>query len=420
MHVRHLQLVDFRSYAAVDVALEPGVTTIMGLNGQGKTNLVEAIGYAATLGSHRVATDQPLVRFGATQAVIRVAVVRHGRETLVELELTPGRANRARLNKSPQPRTRDVLGTLRTVLFAPEDLALVKGDPAGRRAFLDDLLVARQPRWAAVRSDYDRILKQRNALLKSAAPVLRQGNRRRYAAPPRPPADVVPGEVGVADGGTSAALLDDPLASALHTLDVWDHHLAEVGAQLLYARLRLLRDLGPFLHTAYQQVSAGVSDAKATYRASLRDDAASAIAAGEVPEIEALGVELLATFAAQRTAEIERGVTLVGPHRDDVVLTLGPLPAKGYASHGESWSVALGLKLAAYQLLRRDLGEDPVLVLDDVFAELDVERRERLADLVADCEQVLVTAAVGADVPERLRASGTTYAVTLGEAARVE
>lgn len=420
MHVRHLQLVDFRSYAAVDVALEPGVTTIMGLNGQGKTNLVEAIGYAATLGSHRVATDQPLVRFGATQAVIRVAVVRHGRETLVELELTPGRANRARLNKSPQPRTRDVLGTLRTVLFAPEDLALVKGDPAGRRAFLDDLLVARQPRWAAVRSDYDRILKQRNALLKSAAPVLRQGNRRRYAAPPRPPADVVPGEVGVADGGTSAALLDDPLASALHTLDVWDHHLADVGAQLLYARLRLLRDLGPFLHTAYQQVSAGVSDAKATYRASLRDDAASAIAAGEVPEIEALGVELLATFAAQRTAEIERGVTLVGPHRDDVVLTLGPLPAKGYASHGESWSVALGLKLAAYQLLRRDLGEDPVLVLDDVFAELDVERRERLADLVADCEQVLVTAAVGADVPERLRASGTTYAVTLGEAARVE
>ncbi|MEI2825837.1 MAG: DNA replication and repair protein RecF [Dermatophilaceae bacterium] len=224
----------------------------------------------------------------------------------------------------------------------------------------------------------------------------------------------------MADGGTSAALLDDPLASALHTLDVWDHHLAEVGAQLLYARLRLLRDLGPFLHTAYQQVSAGVSDAKATYRASLRDDAASAIAAGEVPEIEALRVELLATFAAQRTAEIERGVTLVGPHRDDVVLTLGPLPAKGYASHGESWSVALGLKLAAYQLLRRDLGEDPVLVLDDVFAELDVERRERLADLVADCEQVLVTAAVGADVPERLRASGTTYAVTLGEAARVE
>ena len=434
MHVRHLQLVDFRSYAAVDVALEPGVTTIMGLNGQGKTNLVEAIGYVATLGSHRVATDLPLVRFGTSQAVIRVAVVRHGRETLVELELTPGRANRARLNKSPLPRTREVLGTLRTVLFAPEDLALVKGDPAGRRAFLDDLLVARQPRWAGVRSDYDRILKQRNALLKSAAPVLRQGTRRRYAASPRPDASspvpsstsagANPAGANPAGAVSSTDLTDtlpgDPLSSALHTLDVWDHHLAEVGAQLLYARLRLLRDLGPFLHTAYQQVSAGVSDAKATYRASLRDDAAAAIAAGEVPEIEALRVELLETFAAQRTAEIERGVTLVGPHRDDVVLTLGPLPAKGYASHGESWSVALGLKLAAYQLLRRDLGEDPVLVLDDVFAELDVERRERLADLVADCEQVLVTAAVGADVPERLRASGITYAVTLGEAARVE
>jgi len=429
VHVRHLQLVDFRSYAAVDVALEPGVTTIMGLNGQGKTNLVEAIGYVATLGSHRVATDQPLVRFVAEQAVIRVAVVRHGRETLIELELTPGRANRARLNKSPLPRTREVLGTLRTVLFAPEDLALVKGDPAGRRAFLDDLLVARQPRWAGVRSDYDRILKQRNALLKSAAPVLRQGNRRRYAAPARPDASSpVPSPTSAGANPTGAisssdltdTLPGDPLASALHTLDVWDHHLAEVGAQLLYARLRLLRDLGPFLHTAYLQVSAGVSDAKATYRASLRDDAAAAIAAGGVPEIEELRVELLASFAAQRTAEIERGVTLVGPHRDDVVLTLGPLPAKGYASHGESWSVALGLKLAAYQLLRRDLGEDPVLVLDDVFAELDVERRERLADLVADCEQVLVTAAVGADVPERLRASGITYAVTLGEAARVE
>ena len=447
VHVRHLQLVDFRSYAAVDVALEPGVTTIMGLNGQGKTNLVEAIGYVATLGSHRVATDQPLVRFGANQAVIRAAVSRHGRETLVELELTPGRANRARLNKSHLPRSRDVLGTLRTVLFAPEDLALVKGDPAGRRAFLDDLLVARQPRWAGVRTDYDRILKQRNALLKSAAPVLRQGQRRRYAAspPPAPTPPPVPASSSsphhAGTSGTSATPdpeadptitnsaavqpitlppADDPLASALHTLDVWDHHLAEVGSQLLYARLRLLRDLGPFLHAAYQQVSAGVNEAKATYRASLRDDATAAIAAGEVPEIDALRLEILASFAAQRAAEIDRGLTLVGPHRDDVVLTLGPLPAKGYASHGESWSVALGLKLAAYQLLRRDLGEDPVLVLDDVFAELDVERRERLADLVADCEQVLVTAAVGADVPERLRASGVTYAVTLGEVTRAD
>ena len=401
----------------------------MGLNGQGKTNLVEAIGYVATLGSHRVATDQPMVRFGAQQAVIRAAVVRQGRETLVELELTPGRANRARLNKSPLPRTRDVLGTLRTVLFAPEDLALVKGDPSVRRAFLDDLLVARQPRWSGVRSDYDRILKQRNALLKSAAPVLRAGSKRRYAvprtsptAPPTgPPAAATPDSPDAPDATAARTGIDptipdfdDPVVSALHTLDVWNHHLAEVGAQLLYARLRLLRDLAPFLRTAYREVSAGVSDAAVSYRASVREEAAAAIAAGEVPEIDALRTELLASFDAQRQAEIDRGITLVGPHRDDVILTLGPLPAKGYASHGESWSFALGLKLAAYQLLRRDLGEDPVLVLDDVFAELDVERRERLATLVADCEQVLVTAAVGADVPEALRTSGRTYAVTLG------
>ena len=396
MHVRHLSLVDFRSYAVAELPLAPGVTTIMGLNGQGKTNLVEALGYVATLGSHRVATDQPLVRFGAAQTVIRAAVVRHDRETLVELELTPGRANRARLNKAPLTRTRDVLGTLRTVLFAPEDLALVKGDPAGRRAFLDDLLVARQPRWAGVRADYDRILKQRNALLKQAAPVLRKGPSRRRSASLAP--DENP---------------DTARESTLHTLDVWNTHLADVGAQLLYARLRLLRDLTPFLAAAYEAVSAGTTTVSASYRASVRE-------AAEVPEPDALRAELLAAFDEHRAAEIERGVTLVGPHRDDVHLSLGPMPAKGYASHGESWSLALGLKLAAYQLLRRDLGEDPVLVLDDVFAELDTQRRERLAELVADCEQVLVTAAVGADVPERLRTTGRTYAVTLGEVTRVD
>jgi DNA replication and repair protein RecF len=403
MHVRHLSLVDFRSYAVAELPLAPGVTTIMGLNGQGKTNLVEALGYVATLGSHRVATDQPLVRFGAAQTVIRATVVRHERETLVELELTPGRANRARLNKAPLTRTRDVLGTLRTVLFAPEDLALVKGDPAGRRAFLDDLLVARQPRWAGVRADYDRILKQRNALLKQAAPVLRKSPSRRRSASLAP--DEIP---------------DAARESTLHTLDVWNIHLAEVGAQLLYARLRLLRDLTPFLVAAYEAVSAGATPVSASYRASVRQPVAAAISAGEVPEPDALRAELLAAFDEHRAAEIERGVTLVGPHRDDVHLSLGPMPAKGYASHGESWSLALGLKLAAYQLLRRDLGEDPVLVLDDVFAELDTQRRERLAELVADCEQVLVTAAVGADVPERLRATGRTYAVTLGEVTLVD
>jgi DNA replication and repair protein RecF len=398
MHVRHLTVADFRSYTAAELPLEPGVTTLVGLNGQGKTNLVEAIGYLATLSSHRVSTDQPLVRFGAEQAVIRAAVVRDGRETMLELELNPGRANRARLGRSPVSRPRDVLGTLRTVLFAPEDLALVKGDPSERRRFLDDLLVARQPRWAGVRSDYDKALKQRNALLKSAQPLLRKGSRRRPAS--RPADEPV----------------DDARASALHTLDVWNDHLAAVGSQLLYARLRLLRDLGPYLAKAYDEVSAGQSDARVSYKSSLRESAAASLAAGEVPEIEALRAELLATFEEVRDKEVERGISLVGPHRDDLVLSLGELPAKGYASHGESWSFALGLKLAAYQLLRHDLGEDPVLILDDVFAELDTGRRERLAAMVADCEQVLITAAVDADVPSSL--VGQTFAVTLGEVSR--
>jgi DNA replication and repair protein RecF len=395
LHVRHLSVVDFRSYETAELPLEPGVTTLVGLNGQGKTNLVEALGYLATLSSHRVATDAPLVRFGASQAVVRGAVVRDGRETMVELEITPGRANRARLNRSPLTRPRDVLGTLRTVLFAPEDLALVKGDPGERRRFLDELLVARQPRWSGVRSDYDKILKQRGALLKSAAPVLRRGGRR--SARPT-----------FTEGSDAAAERD----SALHTLDVWDSHLAQVGSQLLYARLRLLRDLGPYLGKAYDEVSAGQSDARVAYKSSLREATAARIAAGEVPEAEELRAEILASLAEVRQQEVERGVSLVGPHRDDVVLTLGELPAKGYASHGESWSFALGLKLAAYQLLRHDLSDDPVLVLDDVFAELDSGRRERLAAMIADCEQVVITAAVPEDVPAEL--TGRTYTVTLG------
>ena len=395
MHVRHLSVVDFRSYTSAELPLEPGVSTLVGLNGQGKTNLVEALGYLASLSSHRVATDAPLVRFGASQAVIRGAVVRDGRESMVELEINPGRANRARLNRSPLTRPRDVLGTLRTVLFAPEDLALVKGDPGERRRFLDDLLVARQPRWAGVRSDYDKILRQRGALLKSAAPVLRRGGRR--------------GARTASELGSEAAAQRD---SALHTLGVWDSQLAGAGSHLLYARLRLLRDLGPFLAAAYDEVSAGPANATLTYRSSLRAETAERIAAGEVPEVDELESEILATLAEVRAQEIERGVCLVGPQRDDVILGLGELPAKGYASHGESWSFALGLKLAAYQLLRTDLGDDPVLVLDDVFAELDTGRRERLAAMVADCEQVIITAAVPADVPTDL--VGRTFSVTLG------
>jgi DNA replication and repair protein RecF len=373
MFVRHLSLVDFRSYPQAELALEPGITALVGPNGQGKTNLVEAIGYLATLGSHRVATDAPLVRAGAERAVIRAMVVRDGRETLVELEITPGKANRARLGGTPLPRPREILGTLRTVLFAPEDLAVVKGDPAERRRFLDELLVARAPRFAGVRADYDRVLKQRNALLKSSAAARRAG-------------------------------------SSLRTLDVWDTHLATAGAELVAARLDLVEALRPVVDKSYATVSDGGAAAGLAYSSALPADS---LASGDR---EVLAAALAAALAAGRDAELERGVTLVGPHRDDLVLSLGDLPAKGYASHGESWSFALALRLASYDLLRADGGE-PVLILDDVFAELDDRRRERLAELVAPAEQVLVTAAVAGDVPAAL--SGARYDVAAGEVTRV-
>ncbi|KOU39745.1 recombinase RecF [Streptomyces sp. WM4235] len=378
MHVSHLSLADFRSYARAEVPLGAGVTAFVGPNGQGKTNLVEAIGYLATLGSHRVSSDAPLVRMGAERAVIRAAVTQGERQQLVELELNPGRANRARINRSSQVRPRDVLGIVRTVLFAPEDLALVKGDPGERRRFLDELVTARSPRMAAVRSDYERVLKQRNTLLKSAAMARRHGGR----------------------------------SMDLSTLDVWDQHLARAGAELLAQRLDLISTLLPLADKAYEQLAPGGGPLGLTYRSS----AGEAVDSGEARTREALYEVVLAALADVRKQEIERGVTLVGPHRDDVLLRLGELPAKGYASHGESWSYALALRLASYELLRSE-GSEPVLILDDVFAELDSRRRERLAELVSPGEQVLVTAAVDDDVPGVL--AGTRFGVSGGEVTRL-
>ncbi|KOT82949.1 recombinase RecF [Streptomyces rimosus subsp. pseudoverticillatus] len=376
MHVSHLSLADFRSYARVEVPLDPGVTAFVGPNGQGKTNLVEAVGYLATLGSHRVSSDAPLVRMGAERAIVRAAVVQGERQQLVELELNPGKANRARINRSSQVRPRDVLGIVRTVLFAPEDLALVKGDPGERRRFLDELITARSPRMAGVRSDYDRVLKQRNTLLKSAALARRHGGRQ----------------------------ID------LSTLDVWDQHLARVGAELLAQRLDLIATLQPLADKAYEQLAPGGGPLSMEYRGSAGEGL------GGVSTREELYGLLIEALGAARKNEIERGVTLVGPHRDDLLLKLGQLPAKGYASHGESWSYALALRLASYDLLRGE-GNEPVLVLDDVFAELDSRRRERLAELVAPGEQVLVTAAVDDDVPGVL--SGARFAVSEGVAEKV-
>ena len=379
MHVAALSLTDFRCYAQADVELRPGVTSFLGRNGQGKTNLVEALGYVATLDSHRVATDSPLVRLGATQAVVRAQVVRDDRSTLVEIEINPGRANRARINRSPVPRPREVLGVLRTVLFAPEDLALVKGDPSERRRFLDELLVARTPRLAGVRADYDRVLRQRNALLKTASAARR--------------------------GGPAAG-------DVLRTLEVWDTHLVTVGAEILAARLDLVAALVPLVDKAYDTVSAGGGPAALEYTCSLGPDVEL------VPDRAVLADLLLAGLERRRREELDRGLSLVGPHRDDLLLRLGPAPAKGYASQGESWSYALALRLASYELLRHDgsPGGEPVLVLDDVFAELDVERRTRLAALVRDAEQVLVTAAVEADVPDLL--AGDRIDVAGGQVSR--
>lgn len=391
MYLEHLSLTDFRSYAQVDLALSPGVTVLVGYNGIGKTNLMEAIGYLATLSSHRVSSDGPLLRFGTDRALVRARLVRGGQITVLELEINAGRANRGRINRSNPVRARDLLGICQTVLFAPEDLALVKGDPSNRRRFLDELLASLVPHHAATRSDYDRVLKQRNALLKS----------------------------GRAGKFTSAHEA---------TLDVWDQHMAKAGAELLHARLELVDRLRPHLARAYAELTDASKPADAIYRSTLQnqmDDDGTTLggygaAPAEVEDLRRFTVEQLAgryvrAFAEARRKELERGISLVGPHRDELELILGQAPAKGYASHGETWSMCLALRLASYYVMLDDArtgGSAPILILDDVFAELDVQRRRKLAAIVSGAEQVLVTAAVDADIPEEL--SGRRVKVIAG------
>lgn len=379
MYVDHLTLHEFRSWPTLDVEFGAGVTALVGRNGQGKTNAVEGIDYLSRLSSHRVATDAPLIRQGASQAVVRAAVIRDGRRAILEVEINPGRSNRARVNGSPLPRSRDLIGMLRSVVFAPDDLVLVKGDPGDRRKFLDDLLMQATPRYVGTKSDYDRVLKQRNSLLRTAS-----------------------------NARTS-------MQAAMSTLEVWDERLISLGAQIMVARQKLAFDLDPLVAKTYEVVarSARRIDAHISYRPKVTEPVE-----GELTE-EQFAELLSSELERRRKDELIRGLTLVGPHRDELSCALGELPVKGYSSHGESWSFALALRLASYESLRTaDVGfvDDPVLILDDVFAELDESRRESLAELVADAEQVLVTAAVPDDVPDALR--GQRLVVADGDVSR--
>lgn len=383
MFLRHCELHNFRSWDHLSLDLQPGITVFVGANGQGKTNFLEGINYLATLRSHRVSSDGPLIHEGADSAQLAATAVHNRRELTVALDIHTGKTNQATINTSPC-RPRDIVGVISTILFAPEDLSLVRGDPAGRRSYLDDLLIQRRPRLRGITSDYEKILRQRNALLKSASMALRHGYR------------------------TSAG------ASALATLDAWDAQLAHVGAQLVAARLNLLRDIAPLVARDYAELAPHSRPAQLSYTSIPQitvEDCAASLPLDE----EYLEAALLAGLAEKRDHEIERGITLAGPHRDDLTLLLGVQPAKGFASHGESWSLALALRLAAYDLLTAD-GTEPILLLDDVFAELDRYRREALAAVAAKAEQTLITAAVGEDLPVELHVAATHTVSTVGEA----
>ncbi len=384
MYIKHLSLAHFRNYETAEVELKPGVNLLVGPNGQGKTNLVEAIRYLSTLSSHRVAGYVPMIRQEQPQAVIRALASFDDRDMLIELELNRSTPNKARVNKSPAARVRDILGYVNSVTFAPEDLDIVKRDPSNRRAFIDELVVQVWPRFAGVYSDYERVLKQRNTLLKTARQTGAKG-------------------------------------SALSTLDAWDQSLIGYGSEIIAARLDLVERLRPHLFEAYQSIAIANNEPKILVRSSLlgsaivqSDEDAENLEFITITDRQEIEELYRSKLSLVRPKELERGITLVGPHRDDLVLMLGSLPAKGYASHGESWSYALALRLASIALLRAETRSgDPILILDDVFAELDAGRRERLAAMVANNEQVLITAAVAEDVPQQLIA--TVFKVAAGE-----
>jgi DNA replication and repair protein RecF len=359
MHVISLTAVDFRSYSFVEINLEPGVTTFIGSNGQGKTNLVEAISYCSTLSSHRVSQDLPLVKSDQPRAIVRTGVKYLDRTNWLEVEIWPSKTNKAKLNGSDCKKTKEILGILQTITFSPEDLILVKGDPGDKRHFLDELLVQKSSSYAGVKSDYDRVLKQRNALLKSAGPA-RKNN----------------------------------LDSVLATLDVWNDQLVNFGSQIIFARNQMINELLPYVSNSYAELAPSSKALNIKYLPN--------VATESMTQTD-LVVAMKEKLQERQQDELDRGLTLVGPHRDDMEVVIGELPAKGYASHGESWSVALALKLASFDLLKATSpAGDPVLILDDVFAELDAARRNQLILRVKNVEQVLITAAVMEDVPKEL------------------
>lgn len=367
MYIRSLELRDFRSWPELQVDLEPGITIFLGRNGFGKTNIVEAIGYLAHLSSHRVSADAPLVRANATNARISAVAVNQGRELAAHLLIKPHAANQGQINRTRVKSPRELLGVIKTVLFAPEDLSLVRGEPAERRRYLDDIIATRRPRMAGIKADYDKVLKQRNALLKTATIALRRG-------------------YGTDEG-----------ASALTTLDTWDGQLARLGAEVMAARFALVAELSGQIHDAYKTIAPESRPAAVNYKTTI-DQGLAHFEEFDAGIIEAT---LLTELASRRQREIERGLSLVGPHRDDLELYLGGQPAKGFASHGETWSFALSMRIGEFNLLRSD-GTDPILILDDVFSELDAGRREKLVGIAREAEQVIITAAVNDDLPDNL------------------